>query len=219
MTTNISLRAFDGHGQRQYHYKENKANARVSDCWNWAYFRANLRKYWKYDPCLYQFLHWIRGHHYTRRLILRPMHFSGTSSDRPLYSEPPPRPRGNDHDERNTFYLSKIKTLIFFQHVQLGLISLIFLCSDIAYVLKQKQRRKRNKKKETTTLGGPSCWIIKHEITNWFFGRLFLFFPFLFLFFFYPFFSLFLFLSPFLSFFSRKLGRAAPATPLAAPLD
>ena len=24
-------------------------------------------------PCLYQFLHWIRGHRYTRRLILRPI--------------------------------------------------------------------------------------------------------------------------------------------------
>ena len=46
---------------------------------------------------------------------------------------PPP---AIDHDERNTLYLSKIKTLIFFQHVQLGLISLIFLCSDKAYVLK-----------------------------------------------------------------------------------
>ena len=42
----------------------------VSDWWNWAYFRANLRKF---DPCLYQFLHWIWGHGYTRRLILRPI--------------------------------------------------------------------------------------------------------------------------------------------------
>ena len=45
----------------------------VSDWWNWVYFRAKFWKFWKYDPCLYQFLHWIRGHHYTRRLILRPI--------------------------------------------------------------------------------------------------------------------------------------------------
>ena len=45
----------------------------MSDWWNWAYFCANFRKFWKYDPCLYQFLHWIRGHLYTRRLILRPI--------------------------------------------------------------------------------------------------------------------------------------------------
>ena len=46
----------------------------VSDWWNWAYFRANFRKFLKYDPCLYQFLHWIlRSHRYTRRLILRPI--------------------------------------------------------------------------------------------------------------------------------------------------
>ena len=36
---------------------------------------------------------------------------------------------------------------------QLGLIPLIFLRSDIAYVLKQKQQRKRNKQTETNTLG------------------------------------------------------------------
>ena len=45
----------------------------MSDWWNWTYFCANFRKFWKYDPCLYQFLHWIRGHLYTRRLILRPI--------------------------------------------------------------------------------------------------------------------------------------------------
>ena len=71
-------------------------------------------------------------------------------------------------------------------------------------MLKQKQQRKRNKQKETTTARETSCWIIRHEITNWFLGRLFdfslfclfvvvvVFFP--------PVFSLFLFLSPFLSF-------------------
>ena len=37
----------------------------------WAH--PPLRKLWKYDPCLYQFLLWIRGHRYTRRLILRPI--------------------------------------------------------------------------------------------------------------------------------------------------
>ena len=31
------------------------------------------KKKWKCDPCLHQFLHWIRGHRYTRRLILRPI--------------------------------------------------------------------------------------------------------------------------------------------------
>ena len=36
-------------------------------------FCANFRKFWKYDPCLYQFLHWIKGHRYTRRLILWPI--------------------------------------------------------------------------------------------------------------------------------------------------
>ena len=45
----------------------------VSDWWNWAYFRANFRNFWKYDPCLYQFLFWIRGHRFTRRLTLRPI--------------------------------------------------------------------------------------------------------------------------------------------------
>ena len=39
----------------------------------WAHFRPNFTKFWKYDPCLYQFLHWIRGHCYTRRPILRPI--------------------------------------------------------------------------------------------------------------------------------------------------
>ena len=36
-------------------------------------FSCQFKKFWKYDPCLYQFLHWIRGHRYTRRLILRPI--------------------------------------------------------------------------------------------------------------------------------------------------
>ena len=45
----------------------------VSDWWNWAYVCTNLRKFWKYGPSLYQFLHWVRGHRYTKRLILRPI--------------------------------------------------------------------------------------------------------------------------------------------------
>ena len=72
-----------------------------------------------------------------------------------------------------------------------------------------------NRKKQL--LGGPSCWIIKYKITNWFFGRLFKFFPFLFLFFFFPFlfsfplcfpfcFVLFCFVCLFVCFFSRILG-------------
>ena len=115
-------------------------------------------------------------------------------------------PRANDHDERNTIlYLSKIQTLIIFQHVQLGLISLIFLCSDIAYVLKQKQLRKRNKQTERNNcFRGTfiSCWIIKHKITNWFLGRLFIFFPFCFSFFPFFLFSSFSFPFLFLFFFS-----------------
>ena len=74
-----------------------------------------------------------------------------------------------------------------------------------------------NKQKETTTVGGPSYWIIKHEIPNWFLGRLFnvsFLFCICFSFsFFFPFFSLFLFLLAFLSlffFFFRILGRPEP---------
>ena len=92
----------------------------------------------------------------------------------------------DEHDERNTLYLSKIKTLIFFQHVQLGLayFSNISMLWYSLYVLKRNNNENEtNKQKQTTTLGGPSCWIIKHEITNWFLGRLFL-----------KFFSLFVFL-------------------------
>ena len=62
-------------------------------------------------------------------------------------------------------------------------------------MLKQKQQRKRNKQKETTTAGETSCWIIKHEITNWFLGRLFdfsLFCLFVVVVFFPPVFSLFI---------------------------
>ena len=61
----------------------------VSDWWNWAYFHTNFRTIWKYDPCLHQFLHWIRGHRYTRRPILRPIS-AARPPERPLYYEPPP---------------------------------------------------------------------------------------------------------------------------------
>ena len=59
---------------------------------NWAYFHANLRKFWKYDPCLYQFLHWIRGHCYTRRLILRPISEARPRIDLCTKNPPPPPP-------------------------------------------------------------------------------------------------------------------------------
>ena len=36
-------------------------------------FLHHFQKILKIRPCLYQFLHWIRGHRYTRRLILRPI--------------------------------------------------------------------------------------------------------------------------------------------------
>ena len=39
----------------------------VSDWWNLAYFHT---KFWTYESCLFQFLHWIMCHPYTRRLIL-----------------------------------------------------------------------------------------------------------------------------------------------------
>ena len=45
----------------------------VWNWWNWPYFHTNFRKFWKYDPCLYQFLNEIRVHRYTRRLILGPI--------------------------------------------------------------------------------------------------------------------------------------------------
>ena len=46
----------------------------MSDWWNWAYFHISFRIFWKYDPRLYQFLHWIKGSSlYLRRLILRPI--------------------------------------------------------------------------------------------------------------------------------------------------
>ena len=61
----------------------------VSDWWNWAHFRTNFRKFWKYDPYLYQFLHWIRGHRYTRRLILRPISAARPRID--LCTKNPPR--------------------------------------------------------------------------------------------------------------------------------
>ena len=62
----------------------------VSDWWNWAHFRANFRKFWKFDPCLYQLLHWIRGHRYTRRLILRPISAAHPRID--LCTKNPPGP-------------------------------------------------------------------------------------------------------------------------------
>ena len=65
----------------------------VSDWWNWSYFHANFRKFWKYDPCLHQFLHWIRalGHRYTRRLILQPISGARPQIDLRTKSPPPPR--------------------------------------------------------------------------------------------------------------------------------
>ena len=63
----------------------------MSDWWNWAYFCANFIKFWKYDPCLYQFLHWITGHLYTRRLILRPISAACPRID--LCTKNPPSPR------------------------------------------------------------------------------------------------------------------------------
>ena len=42
----------------------------VLDWWDWYYFHANFRTFWKNDPCLYCFLHLVRGHYYTRKLIL-----------------------------------------------------------------------------------------------------------------------------------------------------
>ena len=44
----------------------------ISDWWNWSYFQANLRKYWKCDPYLYQEADFVTL-------------FSGMSPDRPLY--------------------------------------------------------------------------------------------------------------------------------------
>ena len=71
----------------------------VSDWWNWAYVRANLRKFWRYDSCLNQFLHWIRGHRYTRRLILRPILAARPRID--LCTKNPPPPRGT---RASTYY-------------------------------------------------------------------------------------------------------------------
>ena len=36
-------------------------------------FSRQFRKFWKYDHVYTSFLQWIRGQHYTRRLILRPI--------------------------------------------------------------------------------------------------------------------------------------------------
>ena len=115
-------------------------------------------------------------------------------------STPPPQP--TIMMKEITLYLSKIKALIFFQHVQLGLISLIFLCSDIAYVLKQKPQRKRNKQSERNNYikGNLQAELLNTKSRIDFLADFFLFFPFCFCFSFSPFFSLFLFLSPFLSF-------------------
>ena len=92
----------------------------------------------------------------------------------------------------------------------------ISMLSDIRVETETTTETKQtNKQKETTTLGGPSCWIIKHEITNWFLGRLFYFFPFWFGFSssFPPFLSLFLFLSPFFFFFFLAEYWGGPGRP------
>ena len=62
----------------------------VSDWWNCVYFCVNLRKFWKYDPFLYQFLHWIGDHRYTRRLILRPISAARPQIDLCTKNPPPP---------------------------------------------------------------------------------------------------------------------------------
>ena len=66
----------------------------ISDWWYWVYFHANFRKFaclffccWKY---VHQFLHWIRGHHYTRRLILWPISVAHPRLDRCSKNPPPP---------------------------------------------------------------------------------------------------------------------------------
>ena len=64
----------------------------ASDWRNWACFCTNFRKFWKYDPCLYQFLHWIRGHCYTRRLILWPISAAHPWIDLCTKNPPPPVP-------------------------------------------------------------------------------------------------------------------------------
>ena len=69
----------------------------MSDWWNWAYFCANLWKFWTYDPCLYQFLHRIRGHHYTRRLILRPISAARPRIDLCTKNPPPGALMFNTH--------------------------------------------------------------------------------------------------------------------------
>ena len=61
------------------------------------YFRANFGRFWKYDPCLYQLLHWIRGHRYTRRLILQPISAARPRID--LCTKNPP-PGGQNFWER-----------------------------------------------------------------------------------------------------------------------
>ena len=40
---------------------------------NFLKFEPNLAKFRKIDPFIYQILHFIRGHSYTKRLILLPM--------------------------------------------------------------------------------------------------------------------------------------------------
>ena len=60
--------------------------------WNCAYLCADFRKFWKYDPSLYQFLQQIRGHRYTRRLILRPISVARPRIDFSAKNTPPPWP-------------------------------------------------------------------------------------------------------------------------------
>ena len=81
------------------------------------YFRANLRKFWKYDPCLYQFLHWIRGHRYTRRLILRPISAARPRID--LCTKNPPEPEGMTHSPKSArmFYFVHKWTWCFWRRV------------------------------------------------------------------------------------------------------
>ena len=39
----------------------------------WASFGSNLENFWKINPFIYQILYFIRGHSYTKRLMLLPM--------------------------------------------------------------------------------------------------------------------------------------------------
>ena len=71
-------------------------------------FCAHFRKFCKYDPCLYQFLHQIKDHRYTRRLILRPISAARPRID--LYTKNPP-PESYKHDSSKFGPLHQISTL------------------------------------------------------------------------------------------------------------